>query len=105
MKLKLKEEPREWSKFTSVIMFLVLVLSWVIWDRGWIASGVFYSVERFPEVVQPILRLLPLTPLIDAMRSVMQEGQELTTLGSELSICAAWGIVTFVLALRWFRWN
>lgn len=71
----------------------------------WIASGVFYSIERFPEAVHPLLKALPLTPLIDALRGVMQDGASLASLGPELGIMTAWGIVTFVLALRWFRWN
>ena len=71
----------------------------------WIASGIFYSIERFPQSVQPVLKLLPLTPLIDAMRQVMQEGAALSSLGWEIGLCFAWGAVTFALALRWFRWN
>ena len=71
----------------------------------WIASGVFYSVERFPAAIQPYLRVLPLTPLIDAIRSVMLEGASLTELGSEVGLCSLWGVVTFALALKWFRWS
>ena len=71
----------------------------------WIASGVFYSVDRFPEMIQPFLRVLPLTPLIDAIRSVMLEGASLTSLGSEIGLCLLWGTVTFTLALKWFRWS
>ena len=71
----------------------------------WIASGVFYSVERFPEVVQPVLRLLPLTALIDALRAVMQEGAGVTEIGLEVAICVVWSVGTFWLALRWFRWS
>ena len=40
----------------------------------WIVSGIFFSSERFPEAVQPLIRALPLTPLIDSLRSVMLEG-------------------------------
>ena len=71
----------------------------------WIGSGIFFSAERFPESVQPLLALLPLTPLINAMRSVMLEGTSLFALGPQLAMIIAWGAVSFVLALRWFRWN
>ena len=71
----------------------------------WIASGIFYSIERFPEAIQPVLRFLPLTPLIDAMRAIMQEGATLASLGFELVFCFLWGLITFALALRWFRWS
>lgn len=70
----------------------------------WMLSGIFFSSQRFPEAFQPLIRLLPLTPLIDALRAVMQEG---ATLGSQLSrvvLLAGWGIVSFTLALKWFRW-
>jgi ABC-type multidrug transport system permease subunit len=71
----------------------------------WIGSGIFFSTERFPAVVQPVLSALPLTPLIHALRSVMLEGAGLLSLGPQLALILAWGTVTFVLALRWFRWN
>ena len=71
----------------------------------WIGSGIFFSTDRFPEAVQPLLSLLPLTPLIQALRSVMLEGASLLALGPQLALILAWGSVTFALALRWFRWN
>lgn len=71
----------------------------------WIGSGIFFSTDRFPDAVQPLLSLLPLTPLIQALRSVMLEGASLLSLGPQLALILAWGSVTFALALRWFRWN
>jgi ABC-type multidrug transport system permease subunit len=71
----------------------------------WIGSGIFFSTERFPAAVQPLLAVLPLTPLIHALRSVMLEGASLGSLGPQLALILAWGCVTFALALRWFRWN
>ena len=71
----------------------------------WIASGIFFTVERFPEFTQPLIQLLPLTPLINALRAVMLEGVALTSLGWELSAIVVWGVVTFVIALKVFRWS
>jgi ABC-2 type transport system permease protein len=71
----------------------------------WITSGIFFSVDRFPDVVQPYLRLLPLTPLIDAMRSVMLEGARLSSLGWEMGSMVIWSVVSFTLALKFFRWG
>jgi ABC-type multidrug transport system permease subunit len=34
----------------------------------WIFSGVFFSYERFPAIVQPFIQALPLTALNDALR-------------------------------------
>ena len=71
----------------------------------WVASGIFFSPDRFPEAAQPAIKLLPLTPLIAALRKVMLEGAGLATLWPELAIMAVWTVVTFFLALLWFRWN
>jgi ABC-type multidrug transport system permease subunit len=71
----------------------------------WIASGIFFSVERFPPLVQPAIQCLPLTPLIEALRRVILEGAGLGSIGLQLATIVAWGTITFVLALRWFRWN
>lgn len=69
-----------------------------------IASGVFFSVERFPALAQPLIRLLPLTALIDALRAVISEGAPLASQGVPLAILAAWGLASFALGLRLFRW-
>ena len=71
----------------------------------WITSGIFFSVERFPDFAQPFLKLLPLTPLIHCLRAVMLEATPMYELSTELALIVAWGVVTFVLALWFFRWN
>lgn len=71
----------------------------------WILSGVFFSYERFPEAIHPLLRLLPLTALNDALRGVMLDGQPAWQLWPQLLTLAVWGGVTFVIALRIFRWR
>lgn len=82
----------------SGLMNLVMVPMWVL-------SGAFFSTERFPDVFQPVIKLIPLTPLIDSMRSVMLEGATLASQLPRIAIMAAWAIASFVLALRWFRWQ
>jgi ABC-type multidrug transport system permease subunit len=71
----------------------------------WIASGVFFSASRFPEVLQPFVQALPLTALVDALRAVVLEGATLPAVGGELAILAIWGVVPFVIALKIFRWR
>ena len=70
----------------------------------WVFSGVFFSYERFPVAVQPFIKALPLTALNDALRATILEGAPLTAQGSRILIMAIWGGVSFVLALKWFRW-
>jgi ABC-type multidrug transport system permease subunit len=71
----------------------------------WLFSGVFFSSERFPDQLQWFIQLLPLTPLINSLRAVMLEGATLASRAPDLLILAGWGVVSFVLALWWFRWN
>jgi ABC-type multidrug transport system permease subunit len=71
----------------------------------WIFSGVFFSPSRFPDAILPLIRLLPLTALNDALRAVMIDGAKLTSVAGELAILAFWGMVAFAIALRLFRWQ
>lgn len=71
----------------------------------WIASGVFFSAERFPAEMQPIIQALPLTCLTHALRAVMLEGLGLTTIWPQLLILTLWGSVCFGVALKIFRWK
>jgi ABC-type multidrug transport system permease subunit len=71
----------------------------------WILSGVFFSAQRFPDVVQPIIQLLPLTAVIDALRAHMLQGATLTQIGPQLGTLTGWLLVCFVLALKLFRWR
>ena len=71
----------------------------------WMLSGIFFTSDRFPAAVQPLIKVLPLTPLIDALRSVMLEGSSLSSQAARIAIIAAWGIVSFAIALKIFRWQ
>jgi ABC-type multidrug transport system permease subunit len=71
----------------------------------WIFSGVFFSYERFPSVIQPFIKALPLTALNDALRASILEGAPLASQAGRLLILLLWGGVSFLLALRWFRWT
>jgi ABC-2 type transport system permease protein len=71
----------------------------------WLASGIFFSTSNFPEAAQPFLQLLPLTPLIDALRGVMRDGEGLLEQLPRMGIMAVWTIASFALALKLFRWN
>ena len=71
----------------------------------WIFSGVFFSYERFPAVVHPLIKMLPLTALNDALRATILEGASLTAQTGRLLVLVLWGGISFALALRWFRWT
>lgn len=71
----------------------------------WILSGVFFAYSKFPELMQPFLRLLPLTALNDALRAIVNDGASILSLGPELAVLGVWGVIPFLLALKWFRWQ
>jgi ABC-2 type transport system permease protein len=71
----------------------------------WILSGVFFSAARFPLVIQPIVRALPLTAAIDAMRGNMLQGMNLSQQLPQVGILLAWFSVPFIVSLRIFRWR
>lgn len=71
----------------------------------WLLSGVFFSSERFPDAMQPFIRALPLTALNEALRGVINEAQGLAEIAPRLGILAAWGIASFLVALKIFRWK
>jgi ABC-type multidrug transport system permease subunit len=71
----------------------------------WIFSGVFFSYERFPAIAQPFIKALPLTALNDALRATITEGASLFSQSGRLLVLVIWGGISFVLALRWFRWT
>jgi ABC-type multidrug transport system permease subunit len=82
----------------SGLMNLVMVPMWLL-------SGVFFSAERFPSSVRPLIRALPLTAVNDALRAIMLEGRGLAGLPVELAVIAFWGLAGFAIALKIFRWQ
>jgi ABC-type multidrug transport system permease subunit len=71
----------------------------------WILSGVFFASSNFPATLQPFIQVLPLTALNDSIRAVMLEGAGWTAIGGEAALLAGWGIGSFAVALRIFRWR
>lgn len=70
----------------------------------WLVSGVFFSYTKFPEAFVPWIRVLPLTSLNDALRKVMLEGHGMVAILPETGYLALWGVASFLLSLKLFRW-
>jgi ABC-type multidrug transport system permease subunit len=68
-------------------------------------SGVFFPSEQFPLWMHPIIKILPLTALNDGLRAVMVDGAGPLAVARQALIVAVWGVASFVLALRLFRWR
>jgi len=71
----------------------------------WIVSGVFFSAQRFPDFAQPVIKALPLTAAIDALRLNMLQGASLRQVASQMGVLGLWLVVCFALALKLFRWR
>jgi len=71
----------------------------------WIFSGVFFSYERFPAIIHPLIKALPLTALNDALRASILEGTPILHQWPRILIMILWGGISFGLALKWFRWT
>ncbi len=70
-----------------------------------LVSGVFFSSARFPDSLQGVIRLLPLTAMNDSLRALVNDGAPLSSVGFEMAVMAVWGLVCGALALRLFRWT
>jgi len=71
----------------------------------WICSGVFFSYERFPDGAKPFIRALPLTALNDALRGVMNDGFTTAQLLPQIATLIAWGLASYLIGLKIFRWQ
>jgi ABC-type multidrug transport system permease subunit len=71
----------------------------------WVASGVFFSAGNFPDVVQPFVQALPLTAVVDSVRGIMIQGLGWPQLAPEFAIVGTWLVLSFTVALRFFRWR
>lgn len=68
-------------------------------------SGVFFPTASLPWVLPHVVALLPLTPMLDALRGVMLDSKALWAFPWELGLLGLWVLVTSVLAVRVFRFN
>jgi len=68
-------------------------------------GGTFFSTDVFPKWLQRICEILPLKQLNDALRNVAFEGAHLTDCWKQLGILAIWGILTYAVAVRVFKWE
>jgi ABC-type multidrug transport system permease subunit len=71
----------------------------------WLLSGTFFSSERFPQILQPFIQALPLTALNNLLRAVMNEGAPLWSNWLPVTILLAWCLISFLVALKIFKWQ
>jgi ABC-2 type transport system permease protein len=68
-------------------------------------SGSFGATDRYPEFLQTVAEVLPLSHLIDALVAVLLDGDPVWSQWKEFAVVLAWGAGGFLVALRWFEWS
>ncbi|MFZ5893675.1 MAG: ABC transporter permease [Myxococcota bacterium] len=68
-------------------------------------SGIFFPLHVLPQPLYELCRLLPSTLMVDATRETLLYGASIASVQSELLGLGAWGVVTFALSIRLFRWH
>ncbi|ONI91402.1 hypothetical protein ALI22I_08525 [Saccharothrix sp. ALI-22-I] len=71
----------------------------------YLGSGVFFPSTRYPEVLQPLLELLPLTTVNDVLRAVVIEGAGPSAIAGGVAVMLAWVVGSFTVATLIFRWS
>lgn len=68
-------------------------------------TGVFFPRDVVPEPLRTVADFLPLSYLADALRNVAVDGHTLWSQWDNVLGLAAWLAVTFLVAVRSFRWE
>ncbi len=80
-------------------------------------SGTFFSIDAFPNWLQVIAKILPLTYLNQAMRSVAFEGAHFWEVTTQINLFSThinlpvifilllWGVIVYAVAIKVFRWE
>lgn len=68
-------------------------------------SGVFFSIDSMPDLLQPIARLLPLSFVVSSVREVIVNGVGIAAQIPTLIGLLVWLAIALTLAIRLFRWK
>lgn len=80
-------------------------LSNIITLPQFLLAGTFFPIESFPQWLQPLCKILPLTYLNDALRKVAFDNAGLWDLKVEILVLLAWTVVLYAAAARAFKWE
>ncbi len=68
-------------------------------------AGTFFPISNFPDWLQPVSRILPLTYLNEAMRKISFEGASIFDVGYDILILLIWGVIVYAIAVKVFKWE
>jgi ABC-2 type transport system permease protein len=70
-----------------------------------ILSGTFFPIASMPSFIEPVVKILPLTYLNDALRQIMVAGTPRYSMATDIAVLAAWAIASLGVTIRFFRWD
>lgn len=70
-----------------------------------VVSGVFFSMDGSPKILQDAAKIFPLTHMIDAARAVMLDGAGLAQIAPQLAILSAMAVVFLAIGAITFKWT
>ena len=82
---------------SAVVNLIVLPMAFL--------SGAFGPTRKYPEVLQWLADLLPLTYLIRLLKDVYLRGGSFFGHPKEIAILVAWGLAGVIVAWRRFGWE
>ena len=68
-------------------------------------SGIFFPIEWMPGWIRPVVDVIPLTYLGDALRATMLDAGSDFSMARNVAVLGAWLAVCGALAVRFFRWE
>lgn len=68
-------------------------------------AGVFFPIAVMPGLLRPLIAILPLTYLADALRQTAIGGQNFAPLPVDLLALGAWVVIPLAISIRYFRWS
>jgi ABC-2 type transport system permease protein len=72
---------------------------------SFIGSGMFVPLEAMPDGVADVLRVLPMTPVVDLVRYGWLGGGESGDVLRAVAVAVAWAAASVFAVRRWFRWE
>jgi len=91
------------SSFASTIETYAPISNLVFFPMM-LLSGVYFRLDGAPRWMQKAVFMLPLSPYLRVLRAVFNDGATLAGHGAGLAILAVWAALSFVLAVKRFRW-
>ncbi len=70
-----------------------------------VVSGVFFSMDGSPKILQMAAKIFPLTHMLDAARAVMLDGAGFTQIAPQLAILGAMAVGFLAIGASLFKWT